>query len=250
MPSAICKAKDPRTCPYHGAVIRMNEAAVSGDVHEYFEARKLVEEAEKNDWNEDNLNEALTVVLHGTPATGAVTFGDYGEPLISASEVDRVIPRTDGPRAQAGELFDSVTYVDPQYPDNPTTYHRRRDGVYAGTPYSIRIQTNRKLDDQDVEKLASLLGYSYRTSVAGERLGWPVRDTPYSFIVDADTTKSSRDDLGMALEQLEEEYPQMVQEGSPMRKRGDVANTRAIEGFNDDNLQVHFYYDDVFESGK
>ena len=43
---APCRAKDPKTCPYHGAVIRMEAAAASNDLDAYFTARQQVEAAE------------------------------------------------------------------------------------------------------------------------------------------------------------------------------------------------------------
>jgi hypothetical protein len=44
-----CRAKDPRTCPYHGAELRMNAAATVGDLDTYFQARLEMEIAKTND---------------------------------------------------------------------------------------------------------------------------------------------------------------------------------------------------------
>jgi len=98
--------------------------------------------------------------------------------------------------------------------------------------------------------MASLLGYNYRTTVSGEPLGWPERDTPYSFVVEADMTKSSRDDLGMAVEELENNLPTFLNDGSPILKRGSrgkVAGERAIDGFQEKDLKVEIYYDSVYK---
>lgn len=52
MVSANCRAKDPKTCPYHGAVLRMYDAQESGDFEAYFMERTKVEELEKNNWED------------------------------------------------------------------------------------------------------------------------------------------------------------------------------------------------------
>ncbi len=54
---APCRAKDPSTCPYHGAVIRMEKAAETLDLDAYFAARQEVETAETNGWVEDQIKE-------------------------------------------------------------------------------------------------------------------------------------------------------------------------------------------------
>ncbi len=158
----------------------------------------------------------------------------------------------DSAEVQRGEVVDAVRVVDEngyaqnyyRYYDNPAD---PKNSFFPAEPYEIRIQANRKLSDDDVEKMASQLGYAYRVSIVGESLGTPWRDSPYSFIVSADTTKSRRDDLGMALEDLHTKFPLFVKEGTPQRKTQDM--TRAIDGFNEDNLKVQFYYDSVYDGG-
>ena len=39
-----CRAKNPSTCPYHGAVLRAETALKKGDTEGYFEARKEADE--------------------------------------------------------------------------------------------------------------------------------------------------------------------------------------------------------------
>ena len=81
-------------------------------------------------------------------------------------------------------------------------YYRRREGVYGGWPDSMRFQADRALTDAEMRHAAQLIGYNYRATVRGENMGDPVRDTPYSFIMYADTTKTRSDDIGMALERF------------------------------------------------
>jgi len=241
---AACRANDPKTCPYHGNVIRMNEAQADGKFNDYFEARTLVEAAEKEGWDEQGYVDAL--------ASGSKVKATVKKPRAKKAKiVEPMRASSTDPEAQAGTVYDEIDVIDPDFPDEAVTFYRRKEGVYAGEPYHIRLQANRKLNAEDIKNMASLLGYNYRTTVADERLGWPKQDTPYSFVVFADMTKTSRDDLGMAVEELEENLPVFLKEGSPILKkgsRGKVAGERAIHGFNEKDLQVEVYYDNVFKS--
>lgn len=143
---------------------------------------------------------------------------------------------------QRGGVADNVVSPD------GTIFHRRRDDVYPREPYRMRFQADRPLSDEEMQHLAQLIGYEYRASVRGEPMGAPERDSPYSFMVFADTTKSSSDDLGMALERFEEGLPTTVTQGSPLRSTNrsgpGTKGTRLVEPFGDVHLEV--YYDDVY----
>lgn len=163
------------------------------------------------------------------------------------------ISYSDSSEVQAGQVFDTVVVVD-RYPydgewrTSETQFHRRRPGVFGGTPYAMRIQANRPLDDE-MRVMAGLVGYAYRSTVAGESIGQPMRDSPYSFVVSSDTTKTSRDDLGMALEEFEEALPGMIKDGSPIRKTNRAGagtqGTRLVDGLGPD-LKFELYYDDAW----
>ena len=177
--------------------------------------------------------------------------------LVQSAPVPEVLDRHDvpdgsvmpveHPAVQGGAVFDSVS-VDDQ------VFHRRRDTVFPGEPYAIRLQANRPLTDDEARHVAGAMGYAYRATVAGEPLGMPQRDTPYSFVVSADTTKSARDDLGVALEAFEDMLPTMIDEGSSVRKTdragAGTKGTRLVEGMHDPDLAFEVYYDDVYDDRK
>lgn len=148
----------------------------------------------------------------------------------------------DDSRAQAGQVFEQIQV-------DGVTFHRRREGVFPSWPDSMRLRANRPLTDAEKRRFAGPVGYAYRATVAGEPLGEPASDTPYSFVVSADITKSSRDDEGMALEAFEEVLTGYIQKGSPVRKTDrsgtSTKGTRLVEGFNDPDLKFELYYDDV-----
>jgi len=146
------------------------------------------------------------------------------------------VPAND-PRLIAGEVFDKV-----MSPDG-TVFHRRRPGVFAGEPYSFRVQASRPMREDEKLKLAGLLGYAYASGVRGEGFGMPESDSPYSFVVSVDTTKSRSDDVGHAMQRFEEAPPEMILEGSAPRKtdRKGPIGSRLVEGFNEPGLGIELY---------
>lgn len=148
------------------------------------------------------------------------------------------------PRVRHGSVYDTVV-------SDGVAFHRRREGVYPDTPDAMRFQTDRELTDEDIQRFASLVGYAYRVEVRGEPLSDPVRDSPYSFVIGTDMTKSQSDDLGMALERFEEALPQLIAEGSPERKTDRAGEgtkgTRLIDGVGA-GIRFETYYDDVVDT--
>jgi hypothetical protein len=210
---------------------------------------------------------------HGHTATDARNFGeamtflreagrdDHAESLLRMMEPKTtraaaigtpLAPGPDGftspipdydPRVQAGEVFDQVRVL------GNRPFHRRRDGVFPNEPYAMRFQANRELSDDEKIRFAGMVGYAYSAKVRGEGVGIPEIDSPFSFVVRADTTKSRRSDLGQALEEFEELLPTIVNEGSRIRTTNQegpgTEGTRLVEGFNEPDLKFEIYYDSV-----
>jgi hypothetical protein len=185
----------------------------------------------------------LRVQLTGTPSWTSTSVADQALPHVPLAGIHPNTPvYVDHPEIQAGAVRDKVLSA-----DGTTEFRRRRDGVHPNEPYQMRFQTSRPIDDDEMHQMAGLVGYAYASKVRGESLDDPVRDSPYSFVVYADTTKSRRDDLGQALEEFEAELPKMVRDGSPIRTtdRTGPAGTRAVLGLNDPGLTFETYYDSV-----
>lgn len=159
-----------------------------------------------------------------------------------------VSPDTSDIRVQAGEVFDRV--VHPDY----GTFHRRRDGVKPAEPQAMRFQADRPLTDDEVQQAAQIIGYAYKADVAGEPIGDPERDSPYSFVVTADSTKSRRSDPAQALLDFEEDTEEMLYEGTPVRQTTRegwwTQGTRLVEGFRYNPPNFEVYYDSVTEVGQ
>jgi hypothetical protein len=143
----------------------------------------------------------------------------------------------DDPRLIAGEVFDTVESADGQ------AFHRRREGVFPDAPYALRIQVDRPIDSGDLSKMARILGSAYATTGWNEGLGWPEQDTPFSFIVSADTTKGR---AYRNLDKLEENLATYMVEGSPVAKtnRGRTPKgERYVEGFGESTPKFELYYE-------
>ena len=122
----------------------------------------------------------------------------------------------------------------------PITFHGP-----PGSGKSATIDSFREITDEEMQKACQLLGYQYRSAVAGESLGDPIRDGANSFNVYADFTKSRRDDLGDAYYDLENGIGTMIKEGSPIRKTDrsgpGTKGTRLVDGLGD-GLNPQLYY--------
>ena len=160
---------------------------------------------------------------------------------------------TECPVCRMGKMAPTPSGQDEVFVPGHGTFYRSGDvdgrTVGPGTPYAIRLEANRPLSDSEMQRAAQLLGYNYRATVAGESLGDPHRDSDRSFIVSADTTKSRRDDLGIALEEFEDNLATTLHEGSPVRttdrKGPGTKGTRLVDGLHDSSLSFTAYYDDV-----
>ncbi len=178
----------------------------------------------------------------GTPTGGQFAPEVHAEPEVALGRARPLgpVPSSD-PRVQAGEVLDAVEY-------DGVVFHRRRGGVYGEWPYAMRFQFDRPLTNDERSLVAGAIGYAYRATVAGEPMGWPEVDSPYSLVISADTTKTRRDDLGIALEEFEDRLPEIIEEGSPIRttnRAGEgTKGTRLVEGVGPIGVEV--YYDSVF----
>lgn len=128
-------------------------------------------------------------------------------------------------------------------------FHRASHEVRPNWPYAMRFEANRDLTDDEVEHLSHLVAYTFAATVRGEGVGPAVRDTPRSFHLGADSTKSRRSDVAAAFDEFEVNLDSYLLNGSPVRTTNragaGTAGTRAVEGMGDPGLRVTVYYDEV-----
>lgn len=230
--SAICKAKNPATCPYHGAVIRMHQAAVTGDVQAYFDARTEVQNLENSNLSEDELVSAINE--DSLPAGSAFVAPTPEEPLTPYQKMVK-----DGKFPTAPFVSDMVGKTPPylRSDDGDILYARAdMDQPFHGEFDYIRVVLDRPLEHAggglpaEHEHLAQLIGYKYRSTIVGESLANPERDTDQSMVIFADVTKSQSSNMFRAIGKFEDEFGDFLNDGSPVRQRGENAGTRLVTG--------------------
>jgi hypothetical protein len=143
----------------------------------------------------------------------------------------------DDPRLTAGEVFDTVETADGQ------VFHRRRPGVFPDEPQAFRVQADRRINSGDLSKMARILGSAYATTGGSEGLGWPEMDTPFSFIVSADTNSGR---AYRKLDKMEDNFSAYMIEGSPVAKtnRGQTPKgERYVDGFGLETPKFELYYE-------
>lgn len=125
------------------------------------------------------------------------------------------------------------------------TFHRSDLGAYCVDPYHVAVRADRPISDAEMRRMAQGLGYVWRSKVRGEPVGEPVRVDAQTFMVHADSTKSRRDDLGVALEEFEEHLPSTIRDGSPIRTTdragAGTKGTRLVDGVGPVGFDL--YYD-------
>lgn len=140
---------------------------------------------------------------------------------------------------QRGGVADTVISSD------GTEYHRIRPSVYPGEFYSVRMQFNRKITQEEAERVSQLTGYSWRSSGGREEVGQPVFDSDYAVTMSVDSTKGKSDSYT-----FQKKLEEFINEGTPVRKTDQsgigTKGTRLVDGIGDDDLQWELYADHVY----
>lgn len=193
---------------------------------------------------------ALTLTRLGDEwdaATGAPTMTDPTDPWGS------VTPTTAPARpAAAGSVTDPATLDDIRNGDafvldDGTVFQRRREGVYADTPYAIAVRLNRPVTDAEMLHAGQLVGYAYAQTGGERAYGDPERVDGRTFVMPYDTTKGR---AYRNLDKFEESLAEFMEDGSPVRKSDrsgpGTRGTRLVDGFGDD-LGPEIFYDSVYD---
>lgn len=170
MVSAVCKAKDPRTCPYHGSVIRMNDALQSGNVNDYMFYRKIVEDQEHSGWLEDELSNAEYVapVTVSERLKSLMRWDEEGgalEPPIVSSASDGEAEKL--PASKAREV---TNHIKAKYPGLTLRFSGDDDTGYAVLDL-IAVPKNLQGQGVATEVMNELISVS-------DRNGWNLALTP------------------------------------------------------------------------
>lgn len=187
---------------------------------------------------------ASTLATVNAPQIGAPKLKP--QPTAPQIQSEHIATHKD-PRVVNGEVIDRIIVDD-------RLYSRSREGVTPTDFSRIRVQLSRPLNHGEDERLASMIGYAFKLTMRpsgsyGNNVEVISKDTPYSVILDADTYYAGTSNMEYALKKFEQEVLTICQEGSPVRKTNrsgpNTANTRAVNGFNEESLHFEFYYDRV-----
>lgn len=178
-----CRAKNPKTCYYHGAIIEMNEAMQSittagpdaspADWDNYFNARKKVETAEedfqKQQWMEESKD------LHGTKEpVKQRNYGRKGSPSPSGANKEGRPAPTRRPQSERQHnkskpiVEPKVTYNDHVFP--PQINYRDEKNLPAvftrydktsQLPDGLMLAASRDLNKEERAQLVSFVKYQH-----------------------------------------------------------------------------------------
>ena len=127
-----CRAKDPSTCPYHGAAIRANEAEKQGDFEGYFLARSQMMEAEKktNRGLKGILNPE-TIVPVPSPVMKQPTQGrTYLEDKLEAVRTGQPVPVSAGRTEEPSPKSETKTYLETKLDQEKKNKAKKHDRMF------------------------------------------------------------------------------------------------------------------------
>jgi len=134
---------------------------------------------------------------------------DTSEPSVGAAPV--IVPSSSDSRVQSGEVFDKVEH-------DGVVYTRLTDNNYPSEPYQFRLQFSRELSDEEMTHARDLAAYAWAVDVRGETLELePEKDTPFSFVIFGDTTKSRRSDSDSAVQDWKDTMSSFFTEGTKQK---------------------------------
>lgn len=135
-------------------------------------------------------------------------------------------------RVQNGDILDIVQH-------DGVNYHRTTKDVYPTDVYSMRFQFSRKLTEEEAKHARDLIAYAWAARIRGENLSDEVQDSPFSIIIDGDSTKSRSDDVGYALDEWEEMVRSFIETGT--QQKNESLRIPPL----DSNISLEIYYDNV-----
>lgn len=240
MVSAICRAADKTKCRYHGAVLRLHdverEMAVYVKEHgvmsnelfeEYARLRNSILEQEREGWTEDDYNREI----NNTPVQVVKTEEKPG--WVNG------VPTTESAEVQNGEFFDEVIYTDED--GTQVRMYNAEIGPVPDYPDYIRVQFDGSMSEQDVARVAGVIGYAHKMKLSTQRDGSledANEDTPNSIVVPIYAGSFNRTVYKEDIQEFHEHVKHMIIQGSPLRRD----NTRLVQGIDNKDAKFVIYY--------
>jgi hypothetical protein len=144
-----------------------------------------------------------------------------------------VVPNSSDSRVQNGEILDRVEH-------DGIVYTRLKDGNYPSDASHFRLQFSRELSDEEMTHARDLAAYAWAVDVRGETLELhPEKDSPFSFIIFGDTTKSRRNDPDSAIMDWKDTMLTYFRSGTQQKDE-----SKRLP-FIDEDLDLYLYADSV-----
>jgi hypothetical protein len=281
MSKAKCSSENPMTCRYHGhdaqvAYVKEQKAKAekSKDFEAYFTASQTLEALEKRQQVIEGLDKSLQeAVASGdfsryaalTDSFKVTTGVDYEEHVATEPAPEKPTVSTIDRYDKEGNIY--VSALDDAVANG--SYHPARihsidesgeEVAYVQAEYyshqnypdDMRIQASRPLTDAEVQRVAQLTGYQYKSTLGGEGLSDPDRCGNASVLVGSDMTKAAG--RKSHLDDFEDGLEDRLRYGSEVRKTNrsgpGTQGTRLIDGLGDDLNFTLYYKDDSVKFDK
>jgi hypothetical protein len=261
-----CRAKDPRTCYYHGAIIEMNTAmerittagtnAKPADWDGYFTARQKVETAEedlkKQQWLEESQDirapkEPYKRNQFGKGGQGSQNGFKPGTAAGRGNGTPSRRPQSDRNTARSQPVVATkVAYNDAVFPPqikwkdemNKPAIFTRHDKT-SQLPRGVMIATNRPLSNDEAMQLVAYVKYQHTIST---RDGKEIKTISDKEIVYNHTPRSvyirTQFEDAEQVQGFHSALSQMMSNGTAPRKDG----TQKYEAFGDEKAEFALYY--------
>ena len=260
-----CRAKDPRTCYYHGAIIEMNEAmeritaagtkARAADFDAYYSARQRVETAEeelkKQQWMEessefrapkDGYKRQQYARKSSGQGSGKLQQGrGNGSGPVRRTQQERAPQRQSRPVVEARVSYNERVFPQQiQFRDEkgrPAVFTRH--DKTSQLPKGLMLAADRPLSDEEREKLVNYVKYQHTIST---RSGKELKNIDEADIAYDHTARSvyvrTKFDDAEQLKGFHATLTQIISDGTAPRKDG----TQKYEGFGDPKAHFALYY--------
>lgn len=259
-----CRAKDPRSCYYHGAIIEMNEAmdritaagksAQPSDWDGYFNARQKVETAEEDLKKQQWLEESQEILpqKYNSERFGRRNAGATGKGNNTVKKQGAVrskggsAHRTAQNRTSAPIVAARVSYNDNVFPTQikwkdekgQPAFFTRHDKS-SQLPKGLMLASDRELNSEEKTQLVNLVKYQHTISTReGKELkNISEDDISYDHTSRSVYVKTQFEDPEQ-LKGFHSALSGLISEGSAPRKDG----TQKYEPFGDGKSEFALYY--------
>lgn len=255
MSNAKCRAKDPSKCPYHGAVLRMEEAnekilvyvhkkePIPSELFEAFaQAKAELDTKIAEGWDEDAYAQ-LWKPASTTDNEPEQSDRTVAETSPSSNKVDSPVKVEDVPDSSANvSVRTALPKVSTVIEGEKVIFERGDLYDLDRIPKYVRLQFHAPLNPKKKAQFASLIQYSLKVAFKSVNATFeaPKSDSGYSFIIPVEALKEKKN-VRESLTNFGRMMKVFVKEGTPKRpSRNDTRRYEKIPG--EDSFKFKLYF--------